>query len=370
MSRSPAGFVLDDRPFSPAERRALAPDLEALGVDERLLDLYETTVTVRSRHTRPLLLRAVDGERLLGVAAVTLCRDSGVSFFDDGLLRRAVRSGPPIWYWERVSLGTDGHAGPGVVAEGVRREAFAAAAVRHLARSHLLGVVVDEPAEPCATPHVRWPGMGVSTVAGAVARREQLLREHRNLARKVRRFRARGGTVQRLDGPLPQRLRADLQRGYAQARPLNPPFRELYPAMVDAHWDLAGDRLVHLVAHLGGRPVGYHSYCVTGRRLVLLSGVFDRPDGGTAHAYENVLLDSLDLAAATGCTHVEFGGTVNDVKATLLGRTPTELRFVSRWAPVRAGLARLLPRTRLGGLAQASTVSSTAVRSRPGGTKR
>lgn len=370
MPPTRAGFVLDDRPFSAAERRALRPGLEDLAVDDRLLDLYEATVGVRSRHTRPLLLRAVDGGRLLGVAVVALCRDSGVSFFGDGPLRRAVRAGPPIWYWERVGLGTDGHAGPGVVAEGVRREAFAAAAVRHLARSHLLGVVVDAPQVPCTTPHVRWPGMGVSTVSAPGARRAQLLGEHRNLARKVRRFRARGGTVQRLDGPLPHRLRADLQRGYAQARPLNPPFRELYPAMVDAQWDLAGERLVHLVARLDGRPVGYHSYCVTGRRLVLLSGVFDRPAGGTAHAYENVLLDSLDLAAALDCTHVEFGGTVNDVKAVLLGRAPTELRFVSRFGPVRAGLARLLPRTRLGGLGQAPTVSSTAVRSRPGGTKR
>jgi hypothetical protein len=75
--------------------------------------------------------------------------------------------------------------------------------------------------------------------------------------------------------------------------------------------------------------------------------VFDRHDSGNAHAYENVLLEPVSLAVDSRCTVVDYGGTVNDVKASLLTTTATEVRFVSRIAPLRAAMRRLLPSTSL-----------------------
>jgi hypothetical protein len=115
-------FTLTDRPITDVERAAMSGDLEVLGVDERLLDAYSATVSCRSEVTRPLFLRAELAGRLLGLSVVFVCRDSGVSFFTDPRLRRIVRRLPPIWYWERASLGTDGHAGPGLVTPGIRRD--------------------------------------------------------------------------------------------------------------------------------------------------------------------------------------------------------------------------------------------------------
>lgn len=339
-------FDLGDRPFDADERRVLAPDLQALGADGSLLEVWSATASTASRLTRPQVLRVHDGRDLVGAALVLVCRDYGASFFASPALGRGLRLGPPIWYWERTGLGTDGHSGPGVVAAGVRREDVVAAAVRWLARRFVAGTVVEHPDEPARPGQLEWPGTGVSTMSGALGT-EPLLRAHRNLARKVRRFAGRGGRVVRVDGPLPPDLLGRLVDTYGIRRPINPPFVELYPDMVAAHCSVPSDRLVHLVAHLDGRPVGYHSWWRSGTRLSLLSGAFLRPPGGTAHAYENVLLESVATAQQVGADLLDLGPTVNPVKVSLADQTPTVLRFVSRHAAVRAALGAALPRSRL-----------------------
>lgn len=339
-------FDLGSRPFDDVERDLLDPDLRSLGSDSSLLDVWSATVSTGSRLTRPRVLRVHDGPDLVGAAVLVVCRDFGRSFFASPALSRAVRLSPPIWYWERCGLGTDGHSGPGVVAPGVPRDDLVAAAVRWLSRRFLAGTLVEHPDSPARPGQLEWPGTGVSTIA-ATGGSDPLLATHRNLRRKVRRFAARAGSVERVDGPLPPPLLRQLLGSYDVRRPINPPFVELYPRMVAAHCSIRSDRLVHLVARIEGVPVGYHSYWRSGNRLSLLSGAFMRPAGGTSHAYENVLLESTATAQRLGADLLDLGPTVNPVKASLSEQAPTSLRFVTRYAPVRGALAAALPRSRL-----------------------
>ena len=344
---TPWQFELSGRPFSGDERSALAPDLDSLGADVSVLDVYDATLSAVSRLTRPRVLRGYAGEQLAGAAVVMLCRDGARSFFSGELARRALHPLPPIWYWERSSLATDGHSGPGLVTAGVDRRQFVDQALSWLRRRHLVGSVVDRSEAPAGRGQVATRGLGVSQVDISQGGSAAVLAEHRNLPRKVRRFAGRGGRVEVRTGAMPGWLAEPLLTAYAVTRPINPPFVELYPQMVRAHWALTSDRLVHLVAMIEDRPVGYHSFWRAGRRLALLSGAFGRPDDGNAHAYENVLLGSLDVAGELGCSVVDFGPTVNAVKRSLLGAQPTELRFVSGVAPVRAAVRAMLPRTAL-----------------------
>lgn len=344
---TPWQFELSGRPFSGEDRAALAPDLDSLGADESVLDVYDATLSAVSRLTRPRVLRAYAGEQLVGAAVVMLCRDGGSSFFSAPLARRATHPLPPIWYWERTGLATDGHSGPGLVTAGVDRQEFAERSVSWLRRRHLVGSVVEPADAPAMAGQVVTRGLGVSQVDVSARGSTAVLAEHRNLARKVRRFSSRGGRLEVRTGALPGWLADELITVYAVARPVNPPFVELYPQMVRAQWALTSDRLVHVVALIGDAPVGYHSFWRTGRRLALLSGAFGRPDDGNGHAYENVLLRSLDVAVELECSLLDFGPTVNAVKRSLLGTQPTELRFVSGVAPVRAAVRAMLPRTAL-----------------------
>lgn len=333
---------------SSRERDVLAADLEALGADSTVLDLFGATCTAAGPLTRPRILRAHRDGALLGLTLVTLCRDSAASLFPQEAVRRAARTGPPMWYWERTGIGTDTIACPGIVAPGVDRERFADAAVSWLSARFAFGVLMERPGARTTAPHLVRPWLGTTCLTPDASTRPGLLAAHRNLERKVRRFGARGGHVERLRGAMPEALREPLRRGYAVPRPPDPPFRERYEAFVEAHWSLPTQDQVHLVARIGDAPVGYHSFLRTGRTLCLLSGVFDRPLGGTHHAYENVLLDSIDLALDLGCTRIEYGPAINAVKTSLLDVEACQMRFVSRVPGVLAGVRRVLPHTLLG----------------------
>lgn len=342
----PMDFELSRRGFDPAETAAFSPDLLAQGADASLLRVWSATLASDSRLTRPVVLRALRERRTVAAAVLMVCHDWGRSFFGRPLLRRAAQLGPAIWYWERTGLGTDAMACPGVVAPGEDREAFVRAALGWLERRFLLGCVLTPGRVDGSVTTSPWPGLGISTLH-APWDPSALLAAHRHLSRKVRKFGHRGGSIVRIHGQLPADLRAPLLATYELERPLNPPYIELYPQMVDAHWALDDDRLVHLVALLADRPVGYHSFWRTGERLVLLSGALGRPPGGTVHAYENLLLASIPLAEDLGCCTVEYGATVNHVKASLLVSTPSTMVFVSRWRPLLRATAWLLPRSAL-----------------------
>ena len=342
----PVDFELSRRGFDPEETAAFTADLLAQGADASLLRVWSATLSGDSHLTRPVVLRALRSGRTVAAAVLMVCHDWGRSFFGRPLLRRAAQLGPPIWYWERTGLGTDAMACPGVVAQGEDREAFVRAALDWLERRFLLGCVLTPGRVHRSPKALGWPGLGISTLH-APWDVTALLAGHRNLGRKVRKFGHREGSIARIHGRLPPELRAPLLATYDLERPLNPPYIELYPTMVDAHWALADDRLVHLVAMLGDRPVGYHSFWRTGERLILLSGALGRPPGGTVHAYENLLLASIPLAEDLGCHTVEYGATVNHVKASLLDTAPSTMVFVSRWRPLLRATAGLLPRSAL-----------------------
>lgn len=341
----PVDFELSRRGFDPEETAAFTADLLAQGTDASLLQVWSATLSADSHLTRPVVLRALRAGRTVAAAVLMVCHDWGRSFFGRPLLRRAARLGPPIWYWERTGLGTDAMACPGVVVSGEDREAFVRAALVWLERRFLLGCVLT-PGRVDSPTTLPWPGLGTSTLH-APWDLPALLARHRNLSRKVRKFGHRDGSIARIHGALPPELRAPLLATYHLERPLNPPYIELYPEMVAAQWALSDDRLVHLVALLADRPVGYHTFWRAGERLVLLSGALGRPPGGTVHAYENLLLASIPLAEDLGCRIVEYGATVNHVKASLLDTAPSTMVFVSRWRPLLRATAGLLPRSAL-----------------------
>ncbi len=341
-------FDVSPSPFTEKERDLLAEDLARLGSDVSLLDVLSSTVGVSSRWTRPMILRGrnPDGD-LQGAAVVFLCRDAGPSFGMTGIARSAVRRAPSIWYWERTALGTDGHASPGLVVEGVSRDDFRDSALRWLRRHYILGSVVEPRTQRPPRASCCSRGLGVSRLNLAGAERVPLVARHRNLSRKQRRFDKRGGTLRVIQGALPTHLSEALLHVYDVPRPLNPPFVELYPHMVRAHSALNSRALWHVVAQIDGRPVGYHSWWHHGQTFSLLSGAFTRPAGGTAHAYENVLLASMALAQDLGCATAHLGPTVNTVKRAMFENESTELRFLSSLPPMRWGVGVALPRSAL-----------------------
>ena len=98
-----------------------------------------------------------------------------------------------------------------------------------------------------------------------------------------------------------------------------------------------------MLAYLDGAFVGNQGFVGTGSRLFCLSGIFDRQRTSNDHAYENIVLASIEYAQADGPERIERGPIVKPTKAKLMTSfTPSALRYYSRSAPLRRGLSWML----------------------------
>jgi hypothetical protein len=73
----------------------------------------------------------------------------------------------PMFFWARNGTLVDSHANAGFVAEGIDRDAFDAAAIRHLTGRYLYGSVIDDADSPSAGPHTSSPSTLAATSRSA-----------------------------------------------------------------------------------------------------------------------------------------------------------------------------------------------------------
>lgn len=352
MSRSRAlelRFDLSRTPLDAAEQALFAEDLRRLGLAPTLWDVLNATASASTPTAVPWWLRSYrEGELVGALLLLTYCHP-GKALFRRTLLSRTLDA-PRVqqFFWNRMGAGIDQYSNPGFVRAGLERSAFVHAALRFLLPKYLLGCLISPPqaATPypaSVTPHFDYGVIDLRTAGDET----YFLRAHANLGRKGRKFRNKGGSLEVTEGPLPP---DDVARIGGWLRELEPearlPFQELYPHMARGALACAGT--VHVLARLGGQLVGYQSFLRSGDRLSCLSGVFDRTRSSTYHAYENILLESVRYAAQRGVSYIDCGPVVNPTKRGLMTHfVRSELRYYSRFLPVRRSVGWLLDRSAL-----------------------
>lgn len=348
-AQTPLRFSFDRRPLDEAERAVFAPDLEALGLDRRVLDVLDGLVSTRTRDDIPHVLRGFRGQALVFVAHAIVCRRMMRTFFPNrvGAFLDTIPS--PTITWTRHDPGVDLCGSPGFAADGEDREALVHEAIAFLTRRYLSVSVLEEESTP---RQGRFVEIGMADSGRYVAGRggvEGLFERRTHLRRKVAKFRNKGGTVQVVEGALSADDRAGVLhciRCAQGARLLHVPYQGNYTNMVDWATTAGTPGLVHIIARLEGAFVGYHAFVESGRQLLCLSGGFDRSRHTTYHAYENVLLEAMQYAEARGLDRVLFGPVTNPSKAAVMtDAARMAVRVHSRWPPVLRMIEFILPRS-------------------------
>ncbi len=354
MPRTPFAtleFGLSDQPLTPAEQALFREDLETLGFGTSLWRVLNSSVGTRTRYSNPRWLRAFREGELVGVAFVVGFSRPGRCLFRSPRLAQAIDAPRvPQFIWNRLGAGIDQYSNPGFVRAGLGRSEFVTAALGFLGSRHLLGCVIEAAAAPARGPsatlsHLDYGVIDLHTAASA----DYFLARSKSLGRKLRKFRNKGGTLEVVLGAVSP---PDLERIEGWLRGLEPEvrlsFQDNYPNMASRALGLGGTDTVHVLARLGGELAGYQSFVRCGDRLSCLSGLFDRTRSSTYHAYENIVLESVAYAAAHGVGRIDYGPVVNPTKAKLMTHfLPTELRYYSRFTPLRRSLVPLLRRSLL-----------------------
>ncbi len=343
----PLRFELSRQPVGAAEQRLFGEDA-ACGLN--IWTVLNATLETKTRASVPYIVRAYWGHELVGAALIVRFTRPGRCLFRSPALYKTVDvARVPEFIWNRLGAGIDGYSNPGCVRAGLSQAEFVGTALDFLTSRYLLGCLIDaadkESPRPAATiPHLDYGVIDLRTAPSP----DYFLARHGNLGRKLRKFRNRGGTLEVIEGALPQ---SDREKIWGWLETLTPavytPFQDLYPAMAcRALGEPAGT--VHFISRLQGELVGYQSFVHRGAALSCLSGVFDRSRTTTYHAYEALILESVRYAAAHGLKCLEYGPIVNPTKAKLMTHSVrAELRYYTRSALLRRSLGWVLERSHL-----------------------
>lgn len=333
-------FTLTLEPLTLDEQSYFEDDLTHLGLDATVWEILNNTLATSTAYTVPKLLRAYAANQLMGVALVLHCRQGMKAFFAEPLATIVDPVGIPQFVWNRSAVMVDQYSNPGFVVAGFDRNVFVEKALHYLQRRYLFGVLLCDKNSPPAGTFVRSSLMdyGIIRLDSAMVLDEVFAR-HKNLKRKLNKFRNKGGSVKTFRGALPKNLLEPILHCLRQAEVHSmgkTPFQDNYVNMSLQSFHSSNQNVVHFVAYLNDNIVGYHSFALSGQQLCCLSGGFDRTQTTTFHAYENLIVESIAFALEQNLSVINYGSIINDTKAKMMqDYVPTEVRFYSPLAPVR-----------------------------------
>jgi hypothetical protein len=343
-------FRLSSDPVTTDEQERFVSDLDHLGVGRSVWNVFNTTLQSKTPHSRPLVLRGYEGDSLIGVALVYECRKTGECFFDPPVSTFMDMPGLPMFVWLRYGITVDHFANPGFVAEGVDRDRFVEHAIARLLREYLYGTVIEYTDSPVLDGAVRFPFVdtGIIDLEGFSAIEDYLGRS-KNLPRKLKKFRNKGGEIRIIEGAIPPDLKAAALDAFGTLDiSVRTPFQDNYLNMAGAGMSLDAPEMVHFVALLNDEYAGHQSFCRSGRAIHCQAGAFDRRQKSTYHAYENIIVSSVEYALEHNLDRIDYGPVINETKAKMMtGFIPCENRTYARYRPIAAALPLMLSRSKL-----------------------
>ncbi|MCP4644872.1 MAG: GNAT family N-acetyltransferase [bacterium] len=346
--------TLSEEMLSSAERAVFGGWLTKHGLDDAVWEVFAAALQASSPWTQPTVVRAFDGDRLVGAAFVVRCRHWAGALFSHPILYKPVDFvGLTSFIWIRVGFCAETLANPGFVADGCDEDGIIRAMIDHLCRN-AYGVMVPDWAE---NHHLHEDGWtfpyvhdGVVDLAG-MAEAQDYVRQHNNIKRKIKHFQNKGGEIDVIHGALDEETLETVRhcvRETVKCSIIRSPFQDIFLDALARTCMCASDRMVHFVARMNGEVLGYHSFVRSGRGLRMIHGAFDRQRPTTHHSYENLIIATVDYGIRHGLDKIHFGPVLNETKRRMMNACgETSFYFHSRTPIIRLFFPRLFPFTNM-----------------------
>jgi hypothetical protein len=347
-------FELSDRPLSHEEQAVFQSFLDHYHMDEGIWPVFDGLFRSATRYTTPLMLRAYDGSALCGAAVIVRCSRYGRALFRSRLMAGLVDAGRlPLHLWIRFGCCMDMMSNPGFARDPEKADDMAAAMAAFLKESCLLTLVCDytdrahlypDAAILPALPHALIDTSGMTSVADYTA-------AFGNLARKMNKFRNKGGSFEIVREMLPASDLPAMQRCFVSTSETSVfylPYQDLYLESAVTTSTTRLDGACYFVARMDGELMGYQAALQTGTRLNALHGAFDRERGSSYHAYDVLFVKMVEFAIENGIDRVDLGAVLNRTKQKMVN-TKLDLSYflLGRRALVQKAMTRLMGLTRV-----------------------
>jgi hypothetical protein len=317
-------YTLSEEFLSPGEQSLFSAYLKKMDVDETIWELYPCFFKKASKWTRPHVLRVFKDEQLVAAVLLIKCRHVGKSLFRSPLLYKPVDwLKIPVWLWLKVGFGPEVIANPGFFTSNSDKDLIAEKIIRYLGSRSVAFFITDlrrndsHHGNATIFSYVDEGSVDVSEMSSI----QDYIDKHKNLKKKIRSFKNKEGTIEILRGK-PEKMDRSILLNCCESTMrksfVHTPFQDAFLGVIEETLHCDSSSFIHMIAKMNGEITGYHSFLQTGSTLRMMHGAFNRDMKSTYHAYENLILASIDFAINQQLKKVYFGPIMNETKRRMM----------------------------------------------------
>jgi predicted N-acyltransferase len=244
---------------------------------------------------------------------------------------------------------------PGFVKEPEKSEEVFRAMISYLKKNSLLTIVNDysennafyESASVLpALPHAMIDVSSLNKI-------EDYTKNYKNIKRKLRVFKNKGGEFSLMDGSLNDQQLKPLKECFLSTSSKSVfylPYQDLYlnSALQTSRTKI--NNVHYFVATINGEFIGYQAAIQSGKYLNALHGAFDRNRKTNYHAYDILFVKMTEFAINRGLKLIDFGAVINYTKAKMINSSKEMSYFIfSRYSILQKIINFLLKLTNIQG---------------------
>ena len=186
---------VSSEPLTDEEKSLFQPQLDILGLDRNIWDVYTCFLNTSSAYSIPRIVRITRENTLLAAFYMMKCRDYGRTLTSNKWLQKAIRNaGIPVYIWMKSGIAAENFANPGFVRKDLNH--FDIRSLIKVIRKEFVTLFIHD-----LTSHsdlysdaakLKYPDDGVIKTS-AIDTIGDYLKIHKNLKKKLRHFRKHGG---------------------------------------------------------------------------------------------------------------------------------------------------------------------------------
>ncbi|MGC9341544.1 MAG: hypothetical protein ACP5E3_02495 [Bacteroidales bacterium] len=345
---------LSSDPLTAIEKTLFHDHLMELGLDDYIWVIYEKFLHSGSKYSKPLIIRLSKNDKLIACLFLIKCRDYGSSLSKLQTVKYMVRLfSIPVYIWMKAGIAAEICANPIFLNNKAVSDHNVGEILNHLRKKFLMLFIHDLVANASLHPTsavITYPDEIIIDITGYNTL-DDYLAVHRNLKKKLNKYKNIGGRVEIAKGKLDEHLAKKIKEcvtSSGEKSVFKLPYQNDYPDMCKGSATIDNPNIIHFICRSDNEFYGYHSFIEFKDQIRCLNGAFNRNLSTTYHAYENMIYAVVAYAIEKKIQTVFFGPTLNETKKRMMNRfLPTQL-YVSSSIPLFLKLLMpLLRRSRL-----------------------
>jgi Acetyltransferase (GNAT) domain len=349
-------FVITDKFLSKEETNVFQDYIRSKGLDDNIWEIYNSLFKSKTKHTKPLLLRVYKDANIYGAAVIIKCNKYGKSLFNNYLLSKLINLFKiPFYLWMKFGCCMDMMSNPGFVKDPKKADEVFRAITNYLKKNTLLTIINDysinselyhEASILPALPHALIDCSSMTTILDYTT-------NFKNIKRKIRVFKSKGGEYKRISQRLSQEQILSLKNCFLSTTKKSVfylPYQDLYLSAAVNTSLLEIKNAYYFVATLNGEFLGYQAAIQSGSNLNALHGAFNRNLKTTYHAYDILFVKMTEFAIENRLKMIDFGSVINLTKQKMINKSIEMSYFIiSKYSLVQKIFNLFLKSTKIQG---------------------